>query len=156
MLSLQSAPQLASQSASQTKSQQEAACGTARLLHPLPYLQTLREAVTKPRPLTARTETGATTSAIPVAGSTDFFAGVGAGTGAGSGSGAGAGSGSGVRFGLTVGSMSCSLAGVAAIAVTPVVLVEAGVVPSASADAGASVSAATRADEAIQTFKFFM
>lgn len=57
----------------------EAACRTARLLRPLPYLQTLREAVTKPRPLTARTEAGATTSAIPVAGSTDFFAGVGAG-----------------------------------------------------------------------------
>jgi len=32
VLSLQSAPQLASQSASQTKPQQEAACGTARLL----------------------------------------------------------------------------------------------------------------------------
>ena len=52
--------------------------------------------------------------------------------------------------------MSCSLVGVAAIAVTPVVLVGAGVVPSASADAGANASAATRADEAIQTFKFFM
>lgn len=36
------------------------------------------------------------------------------------------------------------------------VLVGAGVVPSASADAGASASAATRADEAMHTFKFFM
>ena len=35
-------------------------------------------------------------------------------------------------------------------------LVGAGVVPSASADAGASANAAARADEAIQTFKFFM
>lgn len=42
------------------------------------------------------------------------------------------------------------------MAVAPVVLVGAGVVPAASADAGASASAATRADEAIHTFKFFM
>ena len=68
------------------------------------YLRTLREAATKPRPLTARTEAGTTTSAIPVAGSTDFFAGVGAGAGAGSGYGAGAGSGSGVGAGVGSGS----------------------------------------------------
>lgn len=42
------------------------------------------------------------------------------------------------------------------VAVAPVVLVGAGVVPSASADAGASANAATRADEAMHTFKFFM
>ena len=42
------------------------------------------------------------------------------------------------------------------VAVAPVVLVGAGVVPTASADAGASASAATRADEAMHTFKFFM
>ena len=39
------------------------------------------------------------------------------------------------------------------VAVAPVVLVGADVVPSASADAGAS---ANRADDAIHTFKFFM
>ena len=44
----------------------------------------------------------------------------------------------------------------AVVAVAPVVLVGAGAVPSASANAGASANAATRADEAIQTFKFFM
>lgn len=64
-------------------------------------------------------------------------------------------------YGLTVGSISCSLVGAGigvtpVVAVTPVVLVGAGVVPSASADAGASANAAARADEAIQTFKFFM
>ena len=70
------------------------------------YLRTLREAATIPRPLTARTEAGTTTSAIPVAGSTDFFSGVGvgAGAGSGSGSGAGAGVGSGVGVGVGVGS----------------------------------------------------
>ena len=64
-------------------------------------------------------------------------------------------------YGLTVGSISCSLVGAGigvtpVVAVTPVVLVGAGAVPSASADAGASANAAARADEAIQTFKFFM
>ena len=67
------------------------------------YLRTLREEATKPRPLTASTEAGTTTSAMPVAGSTDFFAGVGAGVGAGSGSGAGVGSGVGVGVGSGVG-----------------------------------------------------
>ena len=64
-------------------------------------------------------------------------------------------------YGLTVGSVSCSLVGAGigvmpVVAVAPVVLVGAGVAPSASADAGASASAATRADEAMHTFKFFM
>ena len=64
-------------------------------------------------------------------------------------------------YGLTVGSMSCSLVGAGigvtpVVAVAPVVLVGAGAVPSASANAGASANAATRADEAMQTFKFFM
>ena len=40
--------------------------------------------------------------------------------------------------------------------VAPEVLVVADVVPSASADAGASANAAARADDAIHTFKFFM
>ena len=64
-------------------------------------------------------------------------------------------------YGLTVGSMSCSLVGAGigvtpVVAVAPVVLVGAGAVPSASANAGASANAATRADEAMHTFKFFM
>ena len=67
------------------------------------YLRTLREEATKPRPLTASTEAGTTTSAIPVAGSTDFFAGVGAGAGAGAGAGSGSGSGAGAGVGSGVG-----------------------------------------------------
>jgi len=71
-------------------------------------LRTLREAATRPRPLTANTEAGITTSVTPVGGRMDFFFGVGVGSGVGAGAGSGSRVGAGVGSGSGVGAGSGS------------------------------------------------